>query len=256
MKEESEPRAAMMTDIEILRQIVNKARRLGATMAGGAAVEVVLSAPSHRTSFRSAGVVASEPAVTRPESWPRWARSVWVLGLEHSPDEPELDYWGSPGGTPGNRKLTEISRRLTAWLEESLGIRSTPLAYHVSRGGVYVKDAAVLAGLGVMGKNNLLVTPQLGPRVRLRALLMEAEVEGAFRPLDGFSPCEECLEYCRRACPQSAFASGRYDRPSCERQMHRDEAHPQTGETAERYGLPDRFVVYCRRCERACPVGR
>jgi epoxyqueuosine reductase len=181
---------------------------------------------------------------------------VWVLGLGQSPDEPELDYWGSRGGTPGNRALTKIGRRLSAWLAESLGIRSTLLAYHVSRGGVYVKDAAVLAGLGVIGNNNLLITPQLGPRVRLRALLLDTEVETPSRPLGGFAPCEGCLEYCRKACPQSAFASGSYDRLLCERQMHRDEAHPRTGKTAERYKLPDRFVVYCRRCELACPVGR
>jgi len=43
----------------------------------------------------------------------------------------------------------------------------------VEKGGVYLKDAAVVAGQGGVGKNNLLLDRRWGPRVRLRAVLIE-----------------------------------------------------------------------------------
>lgn len=50
------------------------------------------------------------------------------------------------------------------------------LPYHIEHGGVYMKDAAVLAGLGRMGKHNMLITPRYGPRLRLRVMLTEADL--------------------------------------------------------------------------------
>jgi epoxyqueuosine reductase len=71
------------------------------------------------------------------------------------------------------------------------------------RGGIFLKDAAVLVGLGCIGRNNLLLTPELGSKVRLLAMLLEAELAPT-GPID-FYPCEGCEEFCRKACPQNAF---------------------------------------------------
>jgi epoxyqueuosine reductase len=38
-----------------------------------------------------------------------------------------------------------------------------PLPYKVEEGGMFLKDAATLAGLGIIGKNNLLITPEFEP---------------------------------------------------------------------------------------------
>ena len=62
------------------------------------------------------------------------------------------------------------------------------LAYHQmsSTGGVdqryltgllSLKHMAVRAGLGVIGKNTLLITPQFGPRVRLAGIVTNAELQ-------------------------------------------------------------------------------
>jgi len=51
-----------------------------------------------------------------------------------------------------------------------------------------LKDAAVLAGLGCIGKNNLLLTPEYGSRVRLRAFTIDLVLPST-GPLP-FDPCE------------------------------------------------------------------
>jgi len=73
-----------------------------------------------------------------------------------------------------------------------------PLPYHIENGGIYLKDAAVLAGLGTIGRNNLLITPEFGPRVRLRALLAGVDLPPTGPA--GFDPCEGCPAPCLTDC--------------------------------------------------------
>jgi epoxyqueuosine reductase len=177
-----------------------------------------------------------------------------VLALAHSEDEPQLDWWGGPGGTEGNRRLQEISAATKRALLDEFGLCSHVLPYHPWKGGVLLKNAATLAGVGVIGANNLLITPQYGPRVRLKAMLVGGVKETGFFPENPVSsPCDGCPRPCWNACPQEAFASGMYDRSRCVNQMERDEARPpahQDGVSAVRY------IEYCRACELACPVGQ
>jgi len=88
-------------------------------------------------------------------------------------------------------------------LNEEFSINARPLSYRIEEGGIFLKDAAALAGLGIIGKNNLLITPEYGPRVRLRALFLDLDLEPT-GPID-FAPGEACDMPCRRACPQKAF---------------------------------------------------
>ena len=185
--------------------------------------------------------------------WPPKARSVLVLGLRHPENDLELDWWAG-GNTTGNQRLMELSESLRQWLKHEHHIDAHPLPYHVERGGLFLKDAAVLAGLGIIGRNNLLVHPDWGPRIRLRCILIEEDLETSGL-IERFSPCETCGELCHKACPQNAFSSGIYHRPSCIIQMDADVAHAlPTGEIDEQ-GNPIRVIRYCRACELACPVG-
>lgn len=152
-------------------------------------------------------------------------------------------------------------------------IQAQPMNYYVEKGGVWLKDAAVEAGLGVIGKNNLLVTPRFGPRVRLRAMYLSADLPST-GPLP-WDPCDGCAVPCRAACPQAAFAetiydpadyegltalpgrTGCYSLRSCDRQMADDEAHEQVGPAdVPGYGPCNSVLAYCRRCELSCPVGK
>jgi hypothetical protein len=219
-------------------EITARARTLGASSAGIAPLGPVLDSPS----VRAEGPVSPD----------REKGSVLVLALAHPADRPDLDFWGGSRGTEGNRELMRISEELAQWLAAG-GIEAGLLPYRISQGGLYVKDAAVLAGLGVIGRGNLLVTPEHGPRVRLRALWMGIETQAP--PPPDFSPCDGCHEPCRSDCPQEAFGSDGFLRPRCRVQMDADVEAGRIRQAGSEGRDGNLCVAYCRVCELACPVG-
>jgi epoxyqueuosine reductase len=179
---------------------------------------------------------------------------VLVLGLPHPENDPRLDWWDR-GNTNGNRRLMEISGSLKQWLRNEHNLGAQPLPYQVEWGGLFLKDAAVLAGLGIMGRSNLFLHPELGPQIRLRSILIEGDLETTGM-VEGFSPCETCPDLCHQACPQNAFSSGVYHRPSCVTQLDTDRANKAPGGEIDENGNPILVIKYCRACELACPVGK
>ena len=269
-------------------QIIRKAKEMGAAMAGIASVELLRKSPSHeilgKFGTKIDGVHSFERVKDFNEiTWPANAKSALVIAVSHPQDKPELDWSFASGNTPGNRLLVRISGELSAWIEEALGIKAQRMPYWVEEGGIYLKDTAVLGGLGCIGKNNILITPVHGPRVRLRAILLEAELTPT-GPID-FDPCGSCEEFCRKACPQNAFdrtilssvetglcalpgRDGCFSRAKCSIQMGHDvedsgvvvdegflsERSVPSVETGGMSRTKDR-IKWCRRCELVCPVG-
>jgi epoxyqueuosine reductase len=111
------------------------------------------------------------------------------------------------------------------------------------------KLAAHMAGLGWIGKSCLLVTPEVGPRVRWNTVLTDAPLEPAGEPMD--ERCGKCVE-CVEICPQGAFTGrafsegepreARYDASACERYFKEEK------QAAGR--------VACGLCIYVCPWGR
>ena len=220
-------------------QLINKAKEFGATSAGIADAASLQKSRSH--------VQDGKKDRLRPES------SVLVLALQHDSDRPELDWWDGEKGTLGNRKLIDVSKSLAKWIKDTFNIDTRDLAYHVENGGIYLKDAAVIAGLGIIGKNNLLVTPEFGPRVRFRALHMDMDI-----PSTGqieLECCDNCPMPCREACPQNAFKDGYYSRQLCREQMNRDVQNRTVMKMEASEAAAYEVIKYCRACEFACPVG-
>ena len=242
--------------------IVEKAKKLGASLAGIARIEDLKASPSYEIYAKAPFYEQYDPSSPdyfefKGFEWPEEHKSVLVWALSHPPSEPVLDWWSLkvPGFTPGNRVMRSQSKKLRIWLEEELEFKALSLPYQVEYGGAFLKDSAHLAGLGVIGKNNLLVTPEYGTRVRLRGIFIEAELEPT-GPLD-FHPCDECDMPCHKACPRDAFRSGSFERDLCKLENDSRYANEQMIDGSV-MGIDESSMVMkpCRFCELACPVAR
>lgn len=258
---------------ELGQIIIKKAMEFGADLVGIVRIADLQQSPSHRVSGKMTedydiGANQEDCQKGGIVNWPVGFKSAILIAVAHPMDKPEMDWWIS-ANTSGNHRLIRIVSELADWLEIEVGIKTSKLSYHIERGGIYLKDAAVLAGLGCIGRNNLLITPRHGPRVRLRAMLMDAELPstGASK----FDPCINCLAACQSACPRDAFGkqvyfpaaygqaqlpgrNGCYDRVACNREMMKNEADFEEIQVENQVELGKR-VKYCRECELACPVG-
>lgn len=218
-------------------EIIDKAIEAGASLAGIASVEAIKNSPT----YQKLGL----------PDWPEDARSALVLALSHPINQPQLDWWDNRRDSAGNRRLIDICKQVGSWLKEHHQIKHHPLAYAIERGGIYLKDAAALAGIGVIGKNNLLITPEFGPRVRLRAMFINQDLKPT--GLIDFNPCEGCRAPCLKACPRKAFPDKIYSLPPCDRQMIADVENKTLIDDSTETDQPTWQVKYCRACELSCP---
>jgi ferredoxin len=159
------------------------------------------------------------------------------------------------------------------------------------QGSLAVRTAAVQSGLGTFGLNNMVLTPEFGPRVHFAALLTDAALP-AGTPLAselclGLEACGRCAAICPqqaiplRAPKGAALASVRgLDGAACCRSAQPFGAdafvnylstmfastdretvsklirHRVTGELwQEATFLKDGAYTSCMRCEDVCPVG-
>ncbi len=101
----------------------------------------------------------------------------------------------------------------SAWVPRdgygSIGIlKENPVAFFSHR------HAAYCAGLGNFGLNNMLLSPQYGPRVRFASILTAAELPSD--PVLGEPLCTQCRR-CVRVCPVLAIPEGGYPQESTDK---------------------------------------
>jgi epoxyqueuosine reductase QueG len=107
------------------------------------------------------------------------------------------------------------------------------------------RHMAVEAGLGELGLNNLLLTPEHGPRVRFVALVTDAELIPG-RPFEPYlCKPEKCGYACVKACPAGALSeeAAPTDKPACLKYYIK-------------LGIPGMSGVRCGLCVAKCPVYR
>lgn len=128
------------------------------------------------------------------------------------------------------------------------GGRGKPLRYSLSH-----KMVATRAGLGWIGKTDLLVTHDFGPRVRLASVLTAAKIAETGPPVTE-SLCGACVA-CVRKCP-ARVATGALWNTSVERDTFYDAAacRDYTREVSKRNFGEE--VSVCGICLSVCPRGR
>jgi len=98
---------------------------------------------------------------------------------------------------------------------DGLGFRALPIPtdelmdWEHALGVFSLKIPPFLAGIGWIGKNNLLITPNVGPRIRLGAILTDAPLSVSSRtPMD--NKCGDCTA-CVDICPVEALTGRVFD---------------------------------------------
>jgi epoxyqueuosine reductase QueG len=109
--------------------------------------------------------------------------------------------------------------------------------------GLYLKDSAALAGMGSIGKNNLLVTEKYGSQVRLRAIATTAPLIIGESILES-NFCKDC-SICIDACPANAFPNGKYNKEICFNYLY-----------SEWRILSKYSRLFCNECIESCPIGK
>lgn len=151
--------------------------------------------------------------------------------------------------------------RLSNWLQKEKGIISIPTLE------VQLKPAAMLAGLGFIGHNTLVITPEYGPRVRWIALLVNTELtpdKPYSRDLCAEQPLCQNKELCVKACPFQAIVPGPSQGvPPGEKVKVFDcvilhQADKVLEEKWEKYirRTTERGFMECTRCNVVCPYGK
>lgn len=182
------------------------------------------------------------PHNNRPENYLAGARTVIIIGL-HLYDI-ILDAWSRDRKNAKSLHFLDavIERycnKVKAFLSDD-GYGSQIVSYNP---GLYLKDAAALAGIGPIGRNNLLITEAYGPQIRLRAVVTTAPLTCG-EPIFESYYCKGCNK-CIRACPANAFPENKYDKELCYNYSitHLTQLSAYTS-------------IWCNACIEACPIGK
>jgi epoxyqueuosine reductase len=105
------------------------------------------------------------------------------------------------------------------------------------RGILSLKHAGVLAGLGVIGKNTLLINERFGNMIWLGAILVSVDLEPD--PVASYEACISGCTLCIDSCPQQALDGITIDQKSC---RQRSVSHTHGGG----------WVLSCNICREIC----
>jgi hypothetical protein len=101
-------------------------------------------------------------------------------------------------------------------LHDELGSARVVFPFELHPVAVSFVHLAECAGLGRRSLLGVLVHPEYGPWMALRAAILVPFALSAPRPADGFDPCPTCVERpCIAACPVGAVGPSGWDVPRC-----------------------------------------
>lgn len=107
-----------------------------------------------------------------------------------------------------------------------------------ARGILSLRHAGFFAGLGVLGKNTLLVNEKYGNMIQIGAVLVDVELEAD--PIAKYEGCLEECSLCINSCPQNALDKVTVNQKSCRKFSN--------------YMTERGFILKkCYMCRKVCP---
>ena len=172
---------------------------------------------------------AIAPAGHRPEDTLPRAQSVVCLGIKTlnsvfqspNPRVARVSYVHS------HRRLNDMGWEIASFFEQE-GYEALPITSDVPIdmmekkglwGDISHRHVAMAAGLGKIGKNQLLLTPQYGAKIRLTSIVTAAPLKSDEEA--NLQICPEGCNLCIDSCPAKALSSENFDKVACVRYMHR-----------------------------------
>ncbi|MCK9151280.1 4Fe-4S double cluster binding domain-containing protein [Methanobacterium alcaliphilum] len=110
------------------------------------------------------------------------------------------------------------------------------------------RHAAYLSGLGSFGQNNVILTPEYGPRVRFTSIFTSAVIESD--PIHGDDLCTRCLR-CIDECPVNAIPP----LPSSDKNVF-PEIIDKISCAKRSKSLREKYTSPCGICIKVCPIGK
>ncbi len=189
----------------------------------------------------------------RPQELLQGAKSVIVIGINYYRDVPETP--PNEGrlaryafGRDYHKVIKKILKQLSEFIQKNAPDSKNFIC--VDSGPILEKNYAVKAGLGFIGKNTTLITPEFGSFVLLGEILTTLELDYD-APRDG--TCGTC-DRCQKACPtQAIIAPGKLDARRCISYLtieNREEIPAQ-------FHKPMGNLIFgCDICQEVCPYNK
>lgn len=151
-----------------------------------------------------------------------------------------------------NDFLNEIALKTTNYLQKfGFDVLPVPTSQNTRKTKLIFphKTAATCAGLGWIGKSNLLINPEYGPRVRYVTVLTNAEIKKFGNPIVD-SSCKGCKK-CVNACPVGAIIGVNWKRGMKREDLFiYEKCWEKIDKNEKNIGKP-----ICGICITACPFG-
>ena len=134
---------------------------------------------------------------------------------------------------PSYRGSSKVASAITQKLQ-SMGFSARKTV------GISIKNACVLSGIGVYGKNALIINPQHGTYIRYAAVLTNWIPDVYGQPLQNFTPCQNC-DKCLPVCPGHCLEPYKVDGLKC------------MCTYVEKGQKPLQTLPMCSICQDVCP---